>query len=66
VTTPGLEELEWVGSLVDLLYRLLAGGIVVAGDVMLTVANIDLVRVRLLALLTSVPPRDSDKARRPT
>lgn len=66
MTTPGLEELEGDGSLVDLLDRLLAGGIVVAGDVMLTVANIDLVRVRLLALLTSVPPRDPDKARRPT
>jgi hypothetical protein len=41
-------------TLVDLLDRLLAGGVVVAGDVMLSVADIDLVRVRLLALLTSV------------
>jgi hypothetical protein len=41
-------------TLVDLLDRLLAGGVVVAGDVTLTVADIDLVRVRLLALLTSV------------
>jgi hypothetical protein len=43
------------GTLVDLLDRLLAGGIVVAGDVTLTVADIDLVRVRLLAVLSSVP-----------
>lgn len=43
------------GTLVDLLDRLLAGGIVVAGDVTLTVADVDLVRVRLLALLSSVP-----------
>ena len=41
-------------TLVDLLDRLLAGGVVVAGDVTLSVADIDLVRVRLLALLTSV------------
>jgi hypothetical protein len=43
------------GTLVDLLDRLLAGGVVVAGDVMLSVADIDLVRVRLHAVLTSVP-----------
>jgi hypothetical protein len=42
------------GTLVDLLDRLLAGGVVVAGDVTLSVADVDLVRVRLLALLTSV------------
>jgi hypothetical protein len=43
------------GTLVDLLDRLLAGGVVIAGDVVLSVADIDLVRVRLLALLSSVP-----------
>lgn len=42
------------GTLVDLLDRLLAGGVVVAGDVTLSVADVDLVRVRLLALLSSV------------
>jgi Gas vesicle protein len=42
------------GTLVDLLDRLLAGGVVVAGDVTLAVADIDLVRVRLLALVSSV------------
>jgi len=50
-----VEHVESDGSLVDLLDRLLAGGVVVAGDVILTVADIDLVRVRLLALLSSVP-----------
>jgi hypothetical protein len=43
------------GTLVDLLDRLLAGGVVVAGDVTLSIADIDLVRVRLLAMLSSVP-----------
>jgi hypothetical protein len=43
------------GTLVDLLDRLLAGGIVVTGDVILTVADIDLVRIRLLAVLSSIP-----------
>jgi hypothetical protein len=47
-------ELRGDGTLVDLLDRLLAGGVVVAGDVTLSVADIDLVRVRLLALLSSV------------
>lgn len=42
------------GTLVDLLDRLLAGGVVIAGDVTLSVADIDLVRVRLLALVSSV------------
>jgi hypothetical protein len=43
------------GTLVDLLDRLLAGGVVLAGDITLSVADVDLVRVRLLALLASVP-----------
>jgi len=47
-------EMRGDGTLVDLLDRLLAGGVVVAGDVTLSVADIDLVRVRLLALLSSV------------
>lgn len=42
------------GSLVDLLDRLLAGGVVIAGDITLSIADIDLVRVRLLALVSSV------------
>jgi hypothetical protein len=43
------------GTLVDLLDRLLAGGVVLAGDITLSVADVDLVRVRLLALVASVP-----------
>ncbi|WP_440064030.1 gas vesicle protein [Streptosporangium sp. OZ121] len=45
-------------ALVDLLDRLLAGGVVVSGDLVLSIADIDLVRISLRALITSV--RDSD------
>ena len=41
-------------ALVDLVDRLLAGGVVIAGDLTLAVADIDLVYVQLRALITSV------------
>ena len=41
-------------ALVDLLDRLLGGGVVIAGDITLSVAGIDLVYVGLRALVTSV------------
>lgn len=41
-------------ALVDLLDRVLAGGVVVTGDVTLSIADVDLVRVSLRALITSV------------
>jgi hypothetical protein len=41
-------------ALVDLLDRVLAGGVVVAGDVTLSVADVDMVRISLRALVTSV------------
>jgi hypothetical protein len=41
-------------ALVDLVDRLLAGGVVIAGDITLTVADVDLVYVSLRALITSV------------
>ena len=41
-------------ALVDLLDRVLAGGVVIAGDVTLSIANVDLVTVNLRALITSV------------
>jgi hypothetical protein len=51
-------------SLVDLLDRLLAGGVVIAGDLTLSIADVDLVRVQLHALVASVskllpPPWES-------
>jgi hypothetical protein len=41
-------------ALVDLLDRLVAGGIVLTGDLTLAIADIDLVRVSLRALITSI------------
>jgi hypothetical protein len=41
-------------ALVDLLDRLLAGGVVIAGDITLSVADVDLVHVSLRALVSSV------------
>jgi Gas vesicle protein len=54
-------------ALVDLLDRVLARGVVVTGDVTLCIADVDLVRVSLRALITSVsalaePPADQTAA----
>jgi hypothetical protein len=41
-------------ALVDLVDRLLAGGVVLAGEITLSVADVDLVQVSLRALISSV------------
>ncbi|MGW3471096.1 gas vesicle protein [Saccharopolyspora sp. NPDC000995] len=41
-------------ALVDLLDRLLAGGVVLAGDVTISLAGVDLVRVSLRAIISSI------------
>jgi Gas vesicle protein len=41
-------------ALVDLLDRLLAGGVVLTGDVTISLAGVDLVQVSLRALISSV------------
>ena len=41
-------------SLIDLLDRVLAGGVVVTGEITLSIADVDLVVISLRALLTSV------------
>lgn len=43
-------------SLVDLLDRVLARGVVVTGEVTLTIADVDLVHLSLRALLSAVRP----------
>lgn len=43
-------------ALVDLLDRLLAGGVVVTGDVTISIADVDLVRISLRAIIASVRP----------
>ncbi|MEU9150399.1 gas vesicle protein [Streptomyces sp. NPDC048417] len=63
-------------ALIDLLDRLLTGGVVLTGDVVLSIADIDLVRVSLRALIVSIseqnpspwsntgPPQGGDHAGR--
>jgi len=41
-------------ALVDLLDRLLGAGVVLAGDVVISLGGVDLVQIRLHALITSV------------
>lgn len=41
-------------ALIDLLDRLLSGGVVLTGDLMLSIADVDLVRISLRALIVSV------------
>lgn len=41
-------------ALVDLLDRLLAGGVVITGDVTISLAEVDLVKISLRALISSV------------
>lgn len=41
-------------ALVDLLDRLLAGGVVLTGDVTISLAGVDLVHISLRALISSV------------
>ncbi|MFJ5224921.1 gas vesicle protein [Streptomyces sp. NPDC088400] len=43
-------------ALIDLLDRLLTGGAVLTGDLVLSVADVDLVRINLRAVIHSVTP----------
>jgi hypothetical protein len=45
-------------ALIDLLDRLLAGGVVLGGDLTLSIADVDLVYVGLRAIITSVEGED--------
>jgi hypothetical protein len=46
-------------SLVDLLDRLLGTGVVIAGDITISLSGVDLVRIELRALLSSVRREDA-------
>ena len=48
------QELESRVSLVDLLDRLLGAGVVLSGDIVISLAGVDLVQIRLHALIASV------------
>ncbi|GAA1672331.1 MULTISPECIES: gas vesicle protein [Streptomyces] len=50
-------------ALVDLLDRVLAGGVVIAGEITLTIADIDLVRISLRALIASVRVENEEEER---
>ncbi|MEU9762301.1 gas vesicle protein [Streptomyces sp. NPDC047985] len=45
-------------ALIDLLDRLLSGGVVLTGDIVLSIADIDLVRISLRSLIVSVSRRN--------
>ena len=45
-------------ALIDLLDRLLSGGAVLTGDLVLSIADVDLVRINLRAVIQSVTPDD--------
>jgi hypothetical protein len=45
--------------LVDLLDRLLVTGVVLSGDVTIALADVDLVTIKLRALITTVRGKDS-------
>ena len=49
-------------ALVDLVDRLLGGGVVIAGDITLAVAEVDLVYVSLRALISSVATAEEQGA----
>jgi Gas vesicle protein len=52
--SPATQQESGQVALVDLLDRVLAGGVVVAGDVTLSIADVDLVYISLQAVISSV------------
>ncbi|NKQ52842.1 gas vesicle protein [Amycolatopsis sp. K13G38] len=58
---PASPAMERPVALIDLLDRVLAGGVVVSGELTLSIADVDLVRISLRTLLSSISalqPRD--------
>lgn len=62
MSTPSTTLAEQEVALVDLIDRLLAGGVVIAGDITLAVADIDLVHVSLRALISSVASLEPERS----
>jgi hypothetical protein len=50
-------------ALVDVLDRLLDGGVVLTGDLTLAIADVDLVRISLRALICSITAEPEDPGR---
>lgn len=61
--SPGHAIAERDVALVDLIDRLLGGGVVIAGEITLSVADVDLVHVSLRALVSSVETARPQEAR---
>ncbi|WP_042387453.1 gas vesicle protein [Streptacidiphilus melanogenes] len=53
-TNPGAPLPQRQVALIDLLDRLLGSGVVLNGDIVLSIADIDLVRISLRALIMSI------------
>lgn len=60
---PPLPDIRTEATLVDLIDRLLAGGVVLCGELILTIADIPLVRIDLRALIA--PAATADDRRPP-
>ena len=60
-TRPARQTAAQDVSLVDLLDRLLGAGVVLAGDVVVSLAGVDLVQIRLHALVMSVRGPDEEE-----
>ncbi|MFB7269722.1 gas vesicle protein [Streptomyces sp. NPDC056244] len=52
-------------ALIDLLDRLLTGGVVLTGDLTLSIADVDLVQISLRALIVSIRAEQRSLARAP-
>lgn len=52
-TGPAAHPMERV-ALVDLLDRLLSGGVVISGDLVISIADVDLVHISLRALIMGI------------
>jgi len=52
-------------ALIDVLDRLLEGGVVLTGDLTLAIADVDLVRISLRALICQVEADRDDVGRQP-
>jgi hypothetical protein len=54
MTVDAAQKVGTEPSLVDLLDRLLGKGVVISGDVVISLAEVDLVRIQLSAVIQSV------------
>ena len=63
MSVPERQALKHEVTLVELVDRVLNKGVVLSGDIMLSVADVDLVYVGLRVLLSSVSTLEEQKAR---